>query len=320
MGAPNNGQHKKGMTKQMKTLYVTIAHCCFWTTMGSIFIILWDGTVDNEIPIWLNVGLCRNSQNAAANIYGSAQWLGPVEFVAQGNKENCKVPKPSYGLKSVSKLGAKYLAKGFPWYPRIYATDLMNIKTMTVTLTNDQTEESHTWQFSAMNHNHQYFSIKNGKPCESHTQCISGNCTKNICIVNTGNNMAFKAFTKNGRLLEEQAEHQMLRRRRLLKGGQSRPAAAPHVVVYHGRDNPRNDNAESDNALPYKSTSYGGERRRIIDVTDAGMIFKIYSFTPMLGERVELGDSSAADGSDRKLSNYKKIRRLRFSAKSTLKK
>ena len=40
----------------------------------------------------------------------------------------------------------------------------------------------------------------------------------------------------------------MLRRRRLLKGGQSRPAAAPHVVVYHGRDNPRNDNAESDNA------------------------------------------------------------------------
>ena len=39
-------------------------------------------------------------------------------------------------------------------------------------------------------------------------------------------------------------------------------------------------------------------------VTDAGMIFSIYSSTPMLGERVELGDTYAVDGSDEKLSNY----------------
>ena len=298
---------KQGCSRKQKMQLAAIGWCFFWIGMGIQFALRWDGTVDKEIPIWLNVGLCRNSENATANMYGSAQWLGPVEYVAEGNKENCKVPKPTYGLKSVSKLGAKHVALDFPWYPRIYATDFMNIKKMTITLKNDQTEQSQTWEFSAMKYYHKYFSTKNGEPCESHTQCISGNCTKGKCVVTTGNvSTPYKPFTKKGRLLvqEEQEEHKMLRRRRLLKGGQSRPAQAAHVVAYRGRDDPREDSIESDNALPYEDTEYGGARRRIVDVTDAGMIFSIYSSTPMLGERVELGDTYAVDGSDEKLSNY----------------
>ncbi len=274
--------------------------------LGVLFAFLWDGTADKEIPLWINVGLCRNVHNATPNLYGSAQWLGPIELVAQGNYEDCKVPKPTYGLQSESKLAAKRLKKGLPYYPRIYATDLMNIKTMTITVKNDQTEVSQTWTFSMTDHKIEYFSIPVGQACTSHTQCISGACCITAypgpcfpgkCVskdLDETNRLVYKPFTKKGRLLEG-AGHNMLRRRRLLKGGNSVPAAAPQVARYTSRHDPRDDAIESENALPYTTTAFGGVRRRIIDVCDAGMIFSIYSFTPLLGEREQANPSSHVD-------------------------
>ena len=56
---------------------------------------------------------------------------------------------------------------------------------------------------------------------------------------------------------------------------------------------------------PFPGSNPGIPANSLFHATLLNTLFKIYSFTPMLGERVELGDSSAADGSDRKLSNYK---------------
>ena len=39
---------------------------CIWLILGITFSVLWGNTTPPESPLWLNVGLCRNSSKAKA--------------------------------------------------------------------------------------------------------------------------------------------------------------------------------------------------------------------------------------------------------------
>ena len=118
---------------------------CIWLILGITFSVLWGNTTPPESPLWLNVGLCRNSSKAKA--YGSSLWMGPTDLYTQGNSEGCKSPVPDVGKASISKIATKHLVKDFPYFPRVFATDLMDIISLNVTVSYDG-ELLKTWTLS----------------------------------------------------------------------------------------------------------------------------------------------------------------------------
>ena len=115
-------------------------------TSGILFAVLWGNVTPPEIPLWLNVGLCRNETGAKQYTYGTVKWLGALDIYAV-DQSGCKTP-PTPGLTSISKAHVKHFVKQFPYYPRLFATDLMEIRDMNISLSRDG-RVLKTWSFSS---------------------------------------------------------------------------------------------------------------------------------------------------------------------------
>ena len=90
--------------------------------------------------------LVPKRNGAQRSLYGTVQWLGALDIYAMG-KSSCANP-PTPGLASMSKVHTKHFVKQYPYYPRVFATDSMEIRDMNISLSRNG-QIIKTWKFSA---------------------------------------------------------------------------------------------------------------------------------------------------------------------------